>query len=227
VVLSGAASRAVTGLVLAAGSGERLHGESKAFLAWRGEPLLLHAARMLSRSCTRLRIGIRTDERERAAAALERGRVDVPYELVAGGAVRRETLLKLVQGVAAEWVMLHDVARPFAGPALFEQVLAAAFEHGAASAAENLRERDGVAEHGEGFIERTVPYARLTYLQTPQACRTGVLRDALEDPQLAGEHSVCGLLRARGHRVRLVCGEAGNVKITYPEDLQLLRWRVG
>ena len=52
------------------------------------------------------------------------------------------------------------------------------------------------------------------------------LRDALADPALAGEHSVCGLLRARGHAVRLVRGEAGNVKITYPEDLQLLRWRL-
>jgi 2-C-methyl-D-erythritol 4-phosphate cytidylyltransferase len=63
-------------------------------------------------------------------------------------------------------------------------------------------------------------------MQTPQACRTADLRAALADPALAGEHSVCGLLRARGHAVKLVWGSGENVKITYPEDLQLLRWRV-
>jgi 2-C-methyl-D-erythritol 4-phosphate cytidylyltransferase len=226
VVLSDQNILECAGLVLAAGSGERLNGESKAFLTWRQEPLLLHVARTMARSCALLYIGIRSEEYQRADRALAAARLPVPYRLVTGGATRRETLRELLAAVDQTWVILHDVARPFAKAELFAAVLAAASEHGAATAAARLKDRDGVAEHTSGFIERTLPYTRLTYMQTPQACRASFLREALNDPALQEEHSVCGLLRARGHAVSLVTGDSDNVKITYPEDLQLLRWHL-
>ena len=225
--MPGAAQAAVTGLILAAGSGERLDHESKAFLPWRGEPLLAHAIAKMTPICATILVGLRGPDIERAEpllqqASREHGRL---VKAVAGGPARRDTLLNLLGHAHEEWVLLHDVARPFTEASLFSDVLAAAMEHGAASAGFHPRVRDGLAEHVDGFIDRVVPQSSVVSMQTPQACRTEWLRTALRDdtPALLREHSVAALLRAHGHPVKIVSGSQENVKITYPEDLQLLR----
>lgn len=226
MVLSRPARAAITGLVLAAGSGERLHQESKAFLSWRAEPLLAHVIRKMLPVCGIVLVGLRESDMEHAAPLLQAAadEHDADVTAVAGGIARRDTLLSLVLQARTEWVVLHDVARPFAESKLFADVAAAASECGAASAAAHLRVRDGMAVHAEGFVEHVVPSSALASIHTPQACRTAWLREALLDdtPEHAREQNVAALLRAHGHPVRIVWGTRDNVKITYPEDLQLL-----
>jgi 2-C-methyl-D-erythritol 4-phosphate cytidylyltransferase len=216
----------VTGLVLAAGSGGRMNGEAKAFLSWRGEPLLAHAVHKMMLFCSTVLVGLRVCDMERAAPLLQSiaDECGTPVQAIEGGAARRDTLLNLLRQARDEWVVLHDVARPFTEPDLFAEVIAAALEHGAASAAAHLRVRDGIATHAEGFIESVVPYATVASIHTPQACRTAWLRKALVDrtPGHAAEQNVAALLRAHGHPVRIVWGTRDNVKITYPDDLRLL-----
>jgi 2-C-methyl-D-erythritol 4-phosphate cytidylyltransferase / 2-C-methyl-D-erythritol 2,4-cyclodiphosphate synthase len=70
---------------------------------------------------------------------------------------------------------------------------------------------------GGHFVRETLPRETIFLAQTPQAFRREILREALERGGDATDEAA--LVERAGHRVRLVEGEATNIKITGPEDL--------
>jgi 2-C-methyl-D-erythritol 4-phosphate cytidylyltransferase / 2-C-methyl-D-erythritol 2,4-cyclodiphosphate synthase len=147
-----------------------------------------------------------------------------PLRIVAGGRRRQDSVANAFRAISdrAEIVVIHDAARPFASAALIGRTIAAAAESGAALAA--LASRDTVKQGEGGVVRATLPRESIFLAQTPQAFRRDVLRDALA----LGEHGEdatdeAALAERAGHAVRLVEGEASNIKITTPDDLVLAR----
>ena len=157
--------------------------------------------------------------------ALLRGRRGV--EVVAGGATRQESVWCALQAAPAdaEIVVVHDAVRPFITRALVDAVVAAAAAGGAAICALPIAET--VKRVRDGVVETTLDRAGLWAVQTPQAFRTPLLREAHKKARRDG---VVGtdeamLVERLGQPVRVVPGLAGNVKITTPEDLRRARRR--
>src|SRR5262249_4643621 len=119
----------------------------------------------------------------------------------------------------ADVVVIHDAARPFASAALIAKTIAAAAESGAALAALPARDtvKLAVAADAGPFVGETLPRQRVFLAQTPQAFRREILRAALAIGSDATDEAA--LAERAGHRVRIVEGEATNIKITGPEDL--------
>jgi 2-C-methyl-D-erythritol 4-phosphate cytidylyltransferase/2-C-methyl-D-erythritol 2,4-cyclodiphosphate synthase len=99
---------------------------------------------------------------------------------------------------------------------LIRRTVEGALVAGAAIAA--VRAHDTVKPaHADGTIAETIPREQIFLAQTPQAFRTAVLRDALA---LTGEATDEAALAERaGHTVKVVDGDATNLKITTPDDL--------
>jgi 2-C-methyl-D-erythritol 4-phosphate cytidylyltransferase/2-C-methyl-D-erythritol 2,4-cyclodiphosphate synthase len=142
--------------------------------------------------------------------------------IVPGGETRA---LSVRAGLAAlqpdlALVAIHDGVRPLATRALFDRVLAAAAETGAAipgmPCAETIKRVAG------GRVAETLDRAALSLIQTPQAFRTQLLRDAYQKlgDRAAQFTDEAGLVEAAGFPVAVVPGEADNVKITEPRDLE-------
>jgi 2-C-methyl-D-erythritol 4-phosphate cytidylyltransferase/2-C-methyl-D-erythritol 2,4-cyclodiphosphate synthase len=114
-------------------------------------------------------------------------------------------------------VVVHDAARPFATADLISKTIAAAAESGAALAA--LEARDTVKQGREGVVQSTLDRRTIFLAQTPQAFRQSVLRDALSLGSEATDEAA--LAEQAGHQIRIVQGEASNIKITTPDDLPI------
>jgi 2-C-methyl-D-erythritol 4-phosphate cytidylyltransferase/2-C-methyl-D-erythritol 2,4-cyclodiphosphate synthase len=152
-----------------------------------------------------------------------------PLKVVAGGERRQDSVAIgfAAAGEGADVFVVHDAARPFVTADLIARTVDAAIESGAAVPA--LASRDTVKEVRMAaapmrFVERTLPRDGLVLAQTPQAFRAAVLRDAIA----LGRSGVvatdeASLAEQAGHPVRVVEGEARNIKITTPEDLELAR----
>ena len=69
------------------------------------------------------------------------------------------------------------------------------------------------------LVAETLPRESIFLAQTPQAFRRAILRDALLSTEDATDEAA--LAERAGHAVRLVLGEASNIKITTPGDLPL------
>lgn len=142
-------------------------------------------------------------------------------QVVEGGTSRGDSVLAALGALlpSVEWVILHDAARPFASPALFGEVLRAAREVGAATAA--LTPTDAlrfVTPPSVGPLY--LPRETLVRVQTPQAFQRSLLESAHRQPSCEAPDDA-SLVSEAGHPVALVPGEPGNFKITSAQDWTL------
>lgn len=220
----------VTAIIAAGGRGARLGGDQpKQFLSLAGRPILQRSVDVfvLSDRIADLVVAVPPDVIGNVPDYL-RGR-SKPIEIVEGGARRQESVANAFARVPnrADVVVIHDAARPFVTADLIRRTVDAAFEHGAAIAA--LRATDTV-KRGDayGVIVDTLPRGEIFLAQTPQAFRASVLREALTLASGADEATDEATLAERaGHPVRLIDGDAWNMKITDADDLAMAERLIG
>ena len=157
------------------------------------------------------------------------GETSRPVSVVAGGATRQESVAAAFAAVPAttDVVLVHDAARPFVTEAVISRVIDAASRHGAAIAAVPAVDTVKRVE-ADGVITETIPREAVFLAQTPQAFRRGVLDDAVALGRTGVQATdEAGLAERAGHAVRVVAGDAGNMKITTTDDLDKARARDG
>ncbi len=219
----------VTAIIAAGGRGVRFGGtRPKQLIEVGGEPILLRSVRAFAThpSIAEVIVALPDELAANPPAYLQSPRV----RIVAGGARRQDSVANAFRAASAssDVIVVHDAARPFASAALIERTIAIAAESGAAVAAAPARDTvKFVAGPGEGPAEagydvrvlETLPRERVFLAQTPQAFRRGVLADALRLAEDATDEAT--LAEKAGHCVRIVEGEATNIKITTPDDLAM------
>jgi 2-C-methyl-D-erythritol 4-phosphate cytidylyltransferase/2-C-methyl-D-erythritol 2,4-cyclodiphosphate synthase len=156
-----------------------------------------------------------------------------PLLIVVGGDRRQDSVANAFRHVAerSDVVVVHDAARPFASADLITRTIAAAAESGAALAALPARDTVKLAgppgggreappaglPGGGHYVRQTLPRESVFLAQTPQAFRREILEEALA---FGGDVTdEAALVERAGYPVRLVEGEASNLKITTREDL--------
>lgn len=205
----------VTALIVAAGKGERLGGGvPKQYRAIGGKPVLRRAVESLMRhpAISRIQLVIGAGQDTLAAEALAGLALPEP---VIGGETRQESVLKGLNGIEAERVLVHDAARPFCPTAVVDRLLGSLGEHDGSvpvlPAADTLARADGLL--GEP-IDRT----NAVRVQTPQAFHTDLLRSA-HAAWTGGPATDDGVVaRAAGARIAVVEGDPLLEKLTTEAD---------
>ena len=116
----------------------------------------------------------------------------------------------------AEWVMVHDGARPFLTGELVARGICAARETGAAAAAVPVTDTIKRVDP-EGFSAGTLDRERLRSVQTPQVFRRRLLAEAhaRADGTFTDD---AAMVESIGGKVRLFEGARDNIKLTTRED---------
>jgi 2-C-methyl-D-erythritol 4-phosphate cytidylyltransferase / 2-C-methyl-D-erythritol 2,4-cyclodiphosphate synthase len=168
----------------------------------------------------------------RSAEALALAGSGKPLRMVAGGERRQDSVANAFHAVdaASDLIVIHDAARPFASADLIARTIAAAAESGAAVAAVESRDtvKRAAVPSGAGagkavpyVVAETLDRTTIFLAQTPQAFRRDVLRGALAAGESGAATDEASLAERAGHPVRLVDGEATNIKITTADDLTM------
>lgn len=205
-----------TACIVAAGRGERAGGGlPKQFRPIAGRPMIAWSIEAFARhpQCEAIVIAVHPDNHDRVDALVFS--IAKPVRLVAGGQTRTASVRAALEPVESGKVLVHDAARPgLAGP-LIDRLLAAL--DCADGAVPVLPVSDAlVREDNEGLTP--VSREKLFRIQTPQAFRTGALREAFSKAGGQSYPDETALARAHGLEVRAVDGEEANFKVTYPED---------
>jgi 2-C-methyl-D-erythritol 4-phosphate cytidylyltransferase / 2-C-methyl-D-erythritol 2,4-cyclodiphosphate synthase len=210
-------------ILLGAGAGRRLGaGEPKGFLPIGGRPILAVAAASAAASplVRGLVVTFPPGWEGRARACIEA--LGTEARFVEGGESRQASVRAALAEVpgAIEIVAVHDAARPFAPPGLFEVVLEAV-DGGADGAVPVLSVTDTVLRVRGEVVEGAEPREKLALGQTPQAFRTTILREAHAKAEAAGASFTddASMLRWAGFDVRALPGDPANAKITTLADL--------
>lgn len=219
-------------VIVAAGRGERFGFTAKVLAIAGGRPLLAWSIIAASQAaCVRdiiIVTGHHTDEPIRHM--LDGLILGKPVTIVAGGERRQDSVAAGVAAVSplSDVVLIHDGARPLATTGMFESCANEARRSGAAIIA--IPVSDTLKRVHQFMIHETVSREALWSAQTPQGFRRNVIQGAIErtcnmDNEFTDEAS---LLEVLGLPVRIVRGERDNIKVTHPDDLELvdaLLWR--
>jgi 2-C-methyl-D-erythritol 4-phosphate cytidylyltransferase len=215
-------------IVVAAGRGTRLGGDRpKQFLEVGGVPIVIHALKQFERcaSINQIATVLPAEETAGFSSLAQKFGLSKLSRVVSGGATRAQSVLRGLQAIdQAEFVAVHDGARPFVTAAEIERVMEAARMSGAAvlvaPVADTIKELEG------NRIVRTVARADLRRALTPQCFRYDILKrayQALEELEAAGVEVTDDsfLVERLGVEIVAVEGSARNIKITREEDLLL------
>ena len=211
-------------IVVAGGSGSRFGGP-KQFEPLVGRPVVEWSVAAARKATDGVVLVVPASERDRARSL----GADV---VVTGGETRSASVRLGLESVPghADVVVVHDAARPLASPALFAAVVAPLLVTGGEdvdgvvcgiTVADTLKRVGADGSTVTGTVDRT----SIVAVQTPQAFRAAVLRRAHASGGDATDDAA--LVEAIGGRVRVVPGDAHNVKLTVPSDLVLLEHLAG
>ena len=144
-------------------------------------------------------------------------------KIVEGGKTRAESVLQaaLSADASAEFLAVHDGARPLVEQRVIEETIQKAYQCAAAAPATPVK--DTIKFVCDGAVESTPQRDRLVAVQTPQVFDAELLKAALQSAVEQGVEVTddCSAVERLGKKVYLVQGSYENLKITTPVDLLL------
>ena len=215
-------------VIPAAGQGLRMGTRlQKQFLDLWGKPVLARTIEVFERS-TGIDSIILVAPQDRLAFCrdeiIARYHFQKVRDVIPGGKERQDSVFNGLCAVptTTDLVAIHDGVRPLVSVELIEQTILAAYEKGAAVAAQPTRETVKLSEDG-ATVARTLDRNRVFLAQTPQTFKRTLIweahKQARERQFYATDDSM--LIEEMGHAVQIVPGMPQNIKITTPADLKL------
>ncbi len=225
-------------IVLAAGSGKRMHSsEKKQYMDLNGKPILYYSLRAMADSfMDGIIVVTNPAEREYVQTQIVE-KYDIPKVLgyADGGAERYHSVAAGLEAAAAlsdqwKYCFIHDSARPFVTEEILGRALDTVKREHACAVGMPVKDTIKIADE-HGYVAQTPNRSSVWAVQTPQVfdfelaldayrqllCREAYLLD--HGVQITDDAMVVETLTDR--KVKLVEGSYNNIKITTPEDLPL------
>lgn len=211
-------------IIPAAGQGKRMKAKkNKLWIELDGEPIIAHTLQVFGtdKNCERIILAINPAEIDGFNALKESLALPIEIKFVEGGSERQYSVKKGVDQLDNEQglVLVHDGARPFIDHSLIYRLNHDADKMGASVLAVPVK--DTIKQVNGNLVEKTIDRSSLWAIQTPQAFRVSLLKEA---HALAEEKGFLGtddasLIERLGKSVAITEGHYDNIKITTPEDL--------
>ena len=226
-------------VIPAGGKGLRFGSQvPKQYMPVAGRPVLDHvlAAFLKPKVFKAVVVPVPPDDRRFDELALSN---DGCVYSVQGGAERADSVqagLNWIQAQGAnadDWVFVHDAARPLITQHELHGLVDAiessrcpgvALGIPAADTLKRVDQTNPCPEESDSCVAETVDRTGLWHAMTPQVFRLGELSDALQAVKQSGlvVTDESQAMEANGHLPWLIRGRRSNIKLTYPEDLELI-----
>ena len=215
----------VSAIIVAAGQSMRMGGDtSKQFILIDGVPVIVRTLKAfeIAERIREVVIAARQEDIPQMYALIQDYEITKVKQIITGGETRQESVFRAIAQVDenADFLAIHDGARPLIRPQEIDLAVSAAVEHGAAAL--GVPVKDTVKQvDADGKIVDTPERSTLWAVQTPQVFSRALYLRAAEQ---AGEAAAqltddCQLIERTGAPVYLVRGAYANLKITTPEDV--------
>ena len=203
-------------ILVAAGTGSRIGGLPKQFRKLGPKPMWMWSAavgnELFSRGIIDELIVVfpRDYESEESKYKFE-----VPTRFVAGGHTRTESVKNALKEARADFVMIHDAARPFVSAQLCEELIEAVSREPDKCAIPLLESIDSLKMIDSGISP--LPREKIFRTQTPQAFRRVTIEEILASNHVEATDEATLWIHAGG-KILHVRGDEKNFKITTDFD---------
>ena len=219
-------------IVFAGGIGQRLNNElPKQFLEIDGKPILIYTLEHFQnhKRIDKIYISTLSDYIDYTHGLIEKFNITKVASVVEGGVSAMESIYNALIAAKKEndddsIVLIHDGVRPIINSKVIDNNIDSVIKNG--SAITTIPCNETIVESKNGTIAHHVPLRKETFkAQAPQSFR---LKDVIEAHKAVKNDYTdivdnCTLFMSLGKEVSLVEGNFGNIKITTPEDVYILK----
>lgn len=213
-------------IVLAAGSGKRMNSKvHKQYLIIQDRPVLYYSLKAFEDSAVDeivLVVG-KGEEKFCRKEIVDKYGISKVKAIVEGGKERYHSVFEgLKQTSDADYVLIHDGARPFVNQDIIRRCMQEVQKYQACVVGMPVKDTIKIADE-EGYAKQTPDRKNVWMIQTPQTFSYALIYEAYgemlktEDTAITDDAMV--LERIKGKKSKLIEGSYRNIKITTPEDL--------
>mgnify|MGYP000714319362 FL=1 len=213
-------------IVLAAGSGKRMNSKvHKQYLIIQDRPVLYYSLKEFQDSAVDeivLVVGKGEEEFCRREIVDKYG-ISKVKAIVEGGKERYHSVFEgLKQTSDADYVLIHDGARPFVNQDIIRRCMQEVQKYQACVVGMPVKDTIKIADEG-GYAKQTPDRKNVWMIQTPQTFSYALIYEAYEEMLKTEDTAITDdamvLERIKGKKSKLIEGSYRNIKITTPEDL--------
>lgn len=213
-------------IVLAAGSGKRMNSKvHKQYLIIQDRPVLYYSLKAFEDSAVDeivLVVGKGEEEFCRKEIVDKYG-ISKVKAIVEGGKERYHSVFEgLKQTSDADYVLIHDGARPFVNQDIIRRCMQEVQKYQACVVGMPVKDTIKIADE-EGYAKQTPDRKNVWMIQTPQTFSYALICEAYEEMLKTEDAAITDdamvLERTKGKKSKLIEGSYRNIKITTPEDL--------
>lgn len=222
-------------IIFAGGSGVRMgSGVPKQFLEVDGKPILVHTMRLFQyhKKIDKIYLSVLEDYIPYAKSLIEEYRLTKVAGVTAGGQTAQDSIYIALKKASEEndgdsVVLLHDGVRPFVSYDVISDNIRCVLEKGNAITCMPCYETILLSQSGE--LVDSVPYRKESFAaQAPQSFFLKDIihyHDQIRKSENGYENMVdaCTIINSLGVAAHMVPGNRGNIKVTTPEDVYVLR----
>lgn len=213
-------------IVLAAGSGKRMNSKvHKQYLIIQDRPVLYYSLKAFEDSAVDeivLVVGKGEEEFCRKEIVDKYG-ISKVKAIVEGGKERYHSVFEgLKQTSDADYVLIHDGARPFVNQDIIRRCMQEVQKYQACVVGMPVKDTIKIADE-EGYAKQTPDRKNVWMIQTPQTFSYALIYEAYEEMLKTEDTAITDdamvLERIKDKKSKLIEGSYRNIKITTPEDL--------
>lgn len=213
-------------IVLAAGSGKRMNSQvHKQYLIIQDRPVLYYSLKEFQDSAVDeivLVVG-KGEEKFCRKEIVDKYGISKVKAIVEGGKERYHSVFEgLKQTSDADYVLIHDGARPFVNQDIIRRCMQEVQKYQACVVGMPVKDTIKIADE-EGYAKQTPDRKNVWMIQTPQTFSYALIYEAYEEMLKTEDTAITDdamvLERIKGKKSKLIEGSYRNIKITTPEDL--------
>ncbi|HTM99577.1 MAG TPA: 2-C-methyl-D-erythritol 4-phosphate cytidylyltransferase [Pedobacter sp.] len=209
-------------IIVGGGSGKRMQNViAKQFLLLKNKPILMHTLTAFYTSPFKpelilvLHADLHTQWEELCLAY----NFNIPHLVVRGGEQRFHSVRNGLMAIKGEGIVaIHDAVRPLVSAKLIARTYEIAEQDGNAIAC--IKPSDSIRKIKKEE-SKILNREDIVLIQTPQTFEINQLRKAYQQHYKSKFTDDASVVEKVGFKINLIEGERNNLKITYPEDLEL------
>jgi len=220
-------------IILAAGKSQRLKGVNKIFYQIRKKPLIFYTVLAFEKNplINKIILISRKKDLKRFFSLIKKYKFKKIATVIQGGKERQDSAfngLKAVENLGikpGDLILFHNGANPLVSQKEIKRVIEAAKKY--KTAVIGAVSRDTVKKVDKNkFVEKTIPRESIYLVQTPQVIEYKLAKMAFEKAfqnKFYGTDDV-SLVERLGKKVKVVPGNSQNIKVTFLEDLNFVKF---
>lgn len=209
-------------VLVAGGIGMRMQSAvPKQFLEFNGKSILHHSIERFYNynNAINIILVLGKESHSHWNSLIQKNPLPCKVTLATGGQERSDSTRAGLEFVPDNSIVaIHDAVRPLLSNSLLDRCFKAAEKYGNACPCIPLSDSLRMKENDHTLsVDRSLYYQ----VQTPQCFKADLLKSAFEKTKRNTFTDEISLFEDAGHEIHIVEGERWNIKITYPQDLQV------